>query len=353
MECLYYTDSIVSNRKTLAQLCFLFDKIRIFYLLPNYFLSPLEERWETEKNTPFFSKAPCEKRLLTRLHFEKHREFIEENRELVNADILQPILVQQTPPDWEGFESNETKLMKKGAGLAFGIWGQSLGIIPNNKIYVDAPWFSLYRLQSISGALHFAITSKQTPISDNPTLSRLAIHAVANFSGLNYQPTKKEIADNIAFRSLSLLVPNLPLLHPQEILRLRDELSDELGYFRAEVDRLAHSISEIDYQEIENLIRNRIQPHLDDLKLKIASLKSATFRRIARTFLVAGGATPILSHFMNLPTEGQVAVIASFVGKIFVDIHEHNSKMKEIKNLSSNQGLIFLIKMQERFKQSM
>jgi len=161
MECLYYTDSIISNKRTLAQLCFLFEKVRIFCLLPNYFLSPLEERWETEKDTSFFSKSSCEKRLFTRIHFEKHKEFIEENRELVNADILQPILVQQTPPDWESFESNEKKLIKNGAGLAFGIWGQAIGIVPNDKIYVDAPWFSLYRLQSISGALHFAIKANK------------------------------------------------------------------------------------------------------------------------------------------------------------------------------------------------
>lgn len=350
MECLYYTDSIISNKKTLAQLCFLFDKVRIFYLLPGYFLSPLEKRWETEKDTPFFSKSPCEKQLFTRIHFEKHKEFIEENRELVNADILQPILVQQTPPDWESFESNEKKLMKNGAGLAFGIWGQSMGIVPDDKIYVDAPWFSLYRLQSISGALHFAITSGQTPISDNPILSGLAINAVTNFSGLDYQPTKKEIVNNIAFKSLSLLVPSLPLLHPQEILYLRDELSDELGYFRIEVDRLSNSISEIDYQKIENLIKTNIQPRLEDLKLKIASLKGETFRKIARTFMVGGSAIPILSHFINLPTEGQIVAITSFIGKIFIDIHEHNSKMKEIKNLNNNKGLIFLIKMQERFK---
>ena len=350
MECLYYTDSIISNKKTLAQLCFLFDKVRIFYLLPSYFLSPLEERWETEKDTPFFSKSPCEKQLFTRIHFEKHKEFIKENRELVNADILQPILVQQTPPDWESFESNEKKLMKNGAGLAFGIWGQSMGIVPDDKIYVDAPWFSLYRLHSISGALHFAITSGQTPISDNPPLSGLAINAVTSFSGLDYQPTQKEIANNIAFKSLSLLVPGLPLLHPQEILHLRDEFSDELGYFRIEVDRLSHSISEIDYQEIENLIKTNIQPRLEDLKLKIASLKGETFRKIARTFMVGGSAIPILSHFINLPTEGQIVAVASFIGKIFIDIHEHNSKMKEIKNLKNNKGLIFLIKMQERFK---
>ncbi len=350
MECLYYTDSIIFNRKTLAQLCFLFDKVRIFYLLPSYFLSPLEERWETEKDTPFFSKSPCEKQLFTRIHFEKHKEFIEENRELVNADILQPILVQQTPPDWESFASNEKRLMKNGAGLAFGIWGQSMGIVPDDKIYVDAPWFSLYRLQSISGALHFAITSGQTPISDNPILSGLAINAVINFSGLDYQPTKKEIANNIAFKSLSLLVPSLPLLHPQEILCLRDELSDELGYFRIEVDRLSHSISEIDYQETENLIKTNIQPRLEDLKLKIASLKGATFRKIARTFMVGGSAIPILSHFINLPPEGQIVAITSFIGKIFIDIHEHNSKMREIRDLNNNKGLILLIKMQERFK---
>ena len=350
MECLYYTDSIISNKKTLAQLCFLFDKVRIFYLLPSYFLSPLEERWETEKDTPFFSKSPCEKQLFTRIHFEKHKEFIEENKELVNADILQPIIVQQAPPDWENFEANEKKLMKNGNGLAFGMWGQSIGIVPEDKIFVDAPWFSLYRLQSISGALHLAIASGQTPISDNPTLSRLAIDAVTKFSGLDYQPTQKEIVNNVAFKALSLLVPSLPLLRPQEILCLRDKLSDELGYFRIEINRLSHDISEIDYQKIENIIKNNIQPRLDDLKLKISSLKDETFRKITSMFMVGSGATAILSHFLNLPLEGKVAAVTSFTGKIFIDIHEHNSKMKEMKNLSNNKGLIFLLKMQEKFK---
>jgi len=350
MECLYYTDSIISNKKTLAQLCFLFDKVRIFHLLPSYFLSPLEERWETEKDTPFFSKSPCEKQLYTRIHFEKHKEFIEENKELVNADILQPILVQQVPPDWENFEINEKRLMKNGAGLAFGMWGQSIGIVPKDKIFIDAPWFSLYRLQSISGALHFAIASGQTPISDNPLLSGLAIDAVTKFSGLDYQPSQKEIANNIAFKALSLLVPNLPLLHPQEILYLRDKLSDELGYFRIEVNRLSQNISEINYQKIETIIENNIKPRLDDIKLKISSLKDEIFRKITNMLMVGPGATSILSYFLNLPLEGKVVAVASFTGKIFIDIYEHNSKMKEIKNLSNNKGLIFLLKMQEKFK---
>ena len=269
---------------------------------------------------------------------------------MVNADILQPILIQQVPPDWESFDVTEKRLMKNGSGLAFGIWGQSIGIVPEDKIFIDTPWFSLYRLQSISGALHFAITSGQTPISDSPILSKLAIDAVTKFSGLDYQPSQKEIANNIVFKALSLLVPNLPLLHPQEILHLRDKLSDELGYFRIEVDRLSHNISEIDYQKIENIIKNNIQPRLNDLKLKISSLNDEIFRKITKMFMVGSATTSILSHFFNLPLEGQAVAMASFIGKIFIDIHERNSKMKEIKNISSNKGMIFLLKMQDKFK---
>ena len=349
MECLYYTDGLIFDRKTLTKLCVFFDTVRTFYLLPSYYLEPLEERWLSERDLPFFSKSPCEKELLTRVHSDAYKTFINENGELINSNILQPIVVNQKPPDWESFEANEKKLMENGAGIAFGLWGQSVGIAPQEKIYVDSPWFSLYRWQSIAGALHFAIQTGQIPISDNPILSGLACETVSRFSDLKHQPTPDEIASHIAFRSMSLLMPDFPALKAEEIIEVRDKLADELHYFRAEMHRISRDLSEKEYSDIDSIVINKIQPRLDDLRLKTQSLKGELFRRMARSVFAAGAATPLLSHFLSLPLPVQVAVIASFAGKILLDIQKNQSERHEIRNQSINRGLVFLLDIERKY----
>ena len=98
MECLYYTDGLISDRKTLTKLCLLFDEVSTFYLSPSYFLKPLEKRWHSEKEMPFFSKSVCEKDLISSRHLLAHQEFRDENQELILAKIVKPIIVNQTPP---------------------------------------------------------------------------------------------------------------------------------------------------------------------------------------------------------------------------------------------------------------
>jgi len=349
-ECLYYTDGKISNKRTLSKLCLLFDSVRIFYLSPFYYLKPLEERWLKEKNLPFFKKSRCEKDLLTRIHFEAHKRFINDNHELIESGILQPIIVNQKPPDWESFEENEKKLMKDGSGIAFGIWGQSVGIVPIEKIYVDAAWFSLYRWQSISGGLHFAIQTGQSPISDESALSALACETVNRFSDFNPKPTSGEIASNIAFRSMSMFIPNFPSLKPEEILEARDRLNDELQIFRAEMLNISRHINEKTYPHIDSIIADKIEPRLDDIKLKIKSLNGELFRKLTKVFFVGGSVTSLVSYFLNLPLPVQIGVISSFVGKILLDIHENQSKRYEIRNQSLNRGLVFLLDIQKKYR---
>ena len=347
MECLYYTDGLISDRKTLTKLCLLFDEVSTFYLSPSYFLKPLEKRWYSEKEMPFFSKSPCERDLLSSRHLLAHQEFINENQELIGAKILKPIIVNQTPPDWESFEINEKKLMKDGSGLAFGLWGQSIGIVPKEKIYVDSTWFSLYRWQSVAGGLHLALESNKVPISDNDNLSKLAIETVQRFAPTKHLPTIEEISGNVAFHSVSLLIPNFPALEAGEILEVKEKLSDDLSYFRAEIKEIVSQSDEISYDQIESIVLQRVKPRLDDLKLKVKSISGELFRKIAKVFFVGGTATSLLSHFLALPLEAQVAATASFAGKILIDVHESKSKRSEIIQESKNRWLVLLLKMKK------
>ncbi len=173
------------------------------------------------KNVLFFAKSPCENELLSRIYSDGCKAFTKNNKELIKYNILQPLIVNDTPPDWEGYKSYEKKLLKNGKGIAFGMWGQSIGLVPKERIYIDSPWFAIYRWQNIAGALYFAIKSEHIPISDNYKLSILATETVNKLSDIVHQPALSEMASNIAFRSMSLLLPNFPPLDTGEILEVR------------------------------------------------------------------------------------------------------------------------------------
>jgi len=349
LDCLYYTDGIISNKATLTKLSLLFDHVRTFYLSPSYYLDPLAERWATEKELPFFAKSPCEKELLTKVHLNSWESFLKDNSYLIQQNVLQPIIAKQSPPDWESFETNEKKLMKNGAGIAIGLWGQSVGLVPEEKMYVDAPWFSLYRWQSIAGALHFAIQTQHIPISDNYQLSILASDTVTRFSDLAHYPTPDEIAGHIAFRAMSLLLPNLPPLEADEILEAREKLADQLRHFRMEMLAIAKGLEPNAYDSIDSIVVERVQPSLDDIKLKIKSLKGELFRKLAGVFFVGGAATPVLSSLLSLPTSAQIAAIAGLVGKALLDIDAYKSDRDQVTSHSSNRGLVFLLDVEKKY----
>ena len=347
MECLYYTDGLISDRRTLTKLCILFDSVSTFYLSPSYFLEPLQDRLQSERELPFFSKSPCEKDLITSQHLQAHRQFISDNKELIDEKVLKPFLVNQTPPDWESYEANEKKLMKNGSGIAFGLWGQSVGIVPKEKIYVDSPWFSLYRWQSIAGSLHFAVNSNKIPISDNENLSKLAIETVQRFAPTKYLPTLDDISAKVAFHSISLLIPNFPALETGEILEVREKIADDLVYFKSEIKNIINESNEITYEKIDSIVLQKIKPQFDDLKLKIKSLSGELFRKIARVVFVGGTATTLLSHFLSLPLGAQIAASTSFAGKILLDVHENISKRSNLTKESRNRWLVLLLKMEK------
>jgi hypothetical protein len=345
MKSIYYTDGLISDRRTLTKLCILFDSVSTFYLAPFYFLDPLQDRWQSEKKLPFFTTSPCEKDLITSQHLQAHKQWIIDNRELIDEGVLNPIVVKQTPPDWEGFESEEKELMKNGKGIAYGLWGQSNGIVPRNRIYIDSPWFSIHRWQSMAGSLYFGIYNKMIPISDNENLSKLAIEAVQRFAPRKYMPTLDDISAKVAFDSISLLIPNFPALETGEILEVRDKISDDLVYFRNEIKNMINEIDEISYEKIDSIVLQRIKPQFDNLKLKINS--GELFRKIAGAFFVGGTATTLLTHFLSLPLEAQIAASASFAGKILLDVHENISRRSNLRKESKNRWLVLLLKMEK------
>jgi len=297
-------------------MCLLFDDVSTFYLRPNYYLDPLSERWAREKDDPFFAKSPAEKDLITEKYSKTFNDFIIENKELIDTSVLKPIVVNQRPPDWVSFEENEKKLLADVTGIKFGIWGEEVGIIPQGKIYIDSPWFSVYRWQSISGALHFAVLNGLIPFSDNINLSKLAIETVTRLYDFKYKPSIKELSNAMAFKSLSFFIPEFPALRPAEILEARDRLKDELIHFKSEMKNITTNEGIESYDQLDEIIKEKIRPRIEDIKLKIKSINNDLFRKIAGMVFASGGVSSVLAQFVNLPIEAQIGVASAVVGRI-------------------------------------
>lgn len=345
----YYTDAFISDRRTLSLLSILSDSVYLYYLSPDYFLKPLEERWDSEKEQPFFKRAPVETALITSIHHQKHLQFITENRELVNAGVIHPILVAATPPDWEDFQQYEQEMMDHYKGIAFGLWGTDVGLIPEakNMVYVDAPHFALYRWQSLSGALYFAIKANITPISDNPTLSAIACEAVTSFSPVNpIEYTSKDLSKLLGFKVLSSALPNFGELQAEQILELRDYLCHDLEAFRREMYQAVLKWK-ADPSNLDEIVESNIQPKLDDIKLKIASSRRAFIQKLQRTLLATGTSATLLTQFVTLPIHHQIAVGIGLIAKTLIDYAQFRDHKEEILSDSENKGLVLLLELEK------
>lgn len=348
-DTFYYTDAFISDRRTLSLLSILSDSVYLYYLSPEYFLKPLEKKWEAEKQLPFFKKAPIKSDLITPIHHKRHKQFIKENAELINAGVIRPILVKVTPPDWGSLEKAEQRMMKDHSGIKIALWGTHIGLVPEitDTLYLDAPYFSVYRWQSFSGALHFAIKTNITPISDNPILSSIACETVTKFSDLNMQSSSKDLSKLIGFKALSSMLPNFGNLEPEKILEIRDDLRDELIAFRYEMHQIA-SQPGVEQDNLDEIVKLKIEPRVNDIKSKITSSKKALHRKIGRNILAVGTGVPLLTQFVNLPIHAQIAMGVGLVGKMLLDYFEYSDYKKEILSKSENRGLALLLDLEKR-----
>ena len=348
---LYYTDALMADKRTLSILAILSDAVYIQYLSPDYFLKPLQERWDTEKDTPFFSKSGCEGALITELHRQSHFQFLRENVELVRAKVVRPLLIQAVPPDWDTFEGYEKRMMTDGLGLAIGKWGIDVGLVPSDKIYIDTAFYSLYRWQSFSGSLHSAITMGITPVSDNPILSSIACRTVSQFSGSVPDLSIPDVSKLLGFRVLSRLLPKFGPLQPEQILEVRHDLHDELMAFRY---AMYDTVTRFELQEgdLEDAVYLVVKPRLDEIKAKLLAAKKSYYHGIIDTLSASGlGAAAMWVRLITLPTAAQVATGVGFgafmAAQTMVQYLRYDTSRKELLSRPENNGLVLLLDLEK------
>jgi hypothetical protein len=343
----YYTEALISDKRSLSLLSLMSDSVYFYYLSPFYFLKPLQERWETEKEKPFFKKSICEETLITSLYHKEYLKFTLTNKELIDTKILRPILVEATPPDWESLEQQEKIMMEKhAAGFPAYMWGQEVGLLPKDKFFIDCAHFVMYRWQSIAGALYFAIKTNITPISDNPILSSIACETVTQCSDISVRYNTKDLSKHLGFKVLSSLLPNFGSLNAEQILATRDELHDELMAFRYEILQVTHQSGGDINHNLEDIIKFKIKPRIENIKRKLSYSKKAFHRKITETILAAGTSATLLTQFISLPTYAKIATGVGIAGKMLLGYSEFRSSKEEILSSSENKGWVLLLKLE-------
>lgn len=218
----YYTDSAIQDKRTLSLLSIVCDSVHLHYMSPDYYFTQFQERWEKEKELPVFKKRSVEISTITSKYSNEYIKFLEENKDLIDAEIIQPIQTSMKPPDWESLEQYGEILGENDSAFKFTDFGIRARIIPKDKIYIDSPYFSLYRIQSSCASFCFALESQITPISDNPLLSSIVQSSMNRYSGLKLEYTYEDLSKILAFKTLSSTLPNFGSLTCEQIFEIRE-----------------------------------------------------------------------------------------------------------------------------------
>ncbi len=152
--------------------------------------------------------------------------------------------------------------------------------------HIDAEDFGDYLdLQVTAMALRECQTKSVVPVTDNPNFQIPAFILKEN----NILKNAKFQAASIAISSVEMVLPQINKINDEDILRLRDELSDELVPFRRSMLKLAPlirqhmdedtSVKEV-FDEANYLTETNIIPTLEELRERIEREEGVFWRKL-------------------------------------------------------------------------
>jgi hypothetical protein len=210
--------------------------------------------------------------------------------------------------------------------------------LPDNEQYIDYP-----------GTLHYPATAmiyasgKKIPlINDNPNLP------VPALGGVGAKDNARLLTTILAMECANLVLPRIRVLHPREIMEMREELSKHLQPFRlgllklsAELNKAISSTSS--REEIIRaacfIVETEVQPTLIELK---ASIEAPSKRWYNRALEVAKQVPELAASFATMPTNVAIAKVLAALGSILVDMQS-----EEAGKRASRSGMYYLLKLRD------
>lgn len=332
LECVYYPGPIPSNRAVLTSLCFIFDKIYFpgVYLPKGGFDEDMLRheiaRIEALKDNSYDTHL-----LIAAMKFLEYRipldgileypttEFIFGwNDKGENKARARAIYDSHYPPR-ENFEPMFTTSHSKG--------------LPGSRESVDYLGDFFYQAE----AMDFAQKNDLALVNDGSAWE-FPFRA-------QYKDNAQSLAMLLAFESVGLVLPDLPVLTPQEIVEFRMENSKELKNFRGAMFRFAKSLNSLILEDTSDeelqrktkfVLDTEIKPSLHELNRDLTNPNRPWHRRIIDTVRITSS---VATGFFTTGLAGTTA--ADGIKSIILS--EFEGKGEKLQAAKRN-GLYYLLK---------
>ena len=188
--------------------------------------------------------------------------------------------------------------------------------LPDKEQYIDYP-----------GSLHYPATAMIYAsrhgiplINDNLNLP------VPALGGVNSKDNARLLTTILAMECANLVLPKIRVLHPREIMEMREDLSKHLQPFRLSLLRLSAELNKAisSTSSLEEILRaarfiveTEVQPTLIELK---ASIDAPSKRWYSRALEVAKQVPELVTSFATMPTNMAIARVLAALGGILVDM---------------------------------
>lgn len=357
LEGIYIDDNIIFNDYNFTKMSILFDNITLNHINPNIYIKTIYKNIdldEIEKKIPT-SNIKFVKTFSGSVDNYNFILFIKQNELLVKEKILIPQVLHNLPILTK-YSDKETllKLIHGENGTKILNLSKNFNIIREKETFcIDDPLFYLLKLIKIDYSFLYGLVNGLIPLSQelkilNHVSTKNKSEKISIFNSNDFKiectDLKNKINNtnisNLAMSAFELLVPNFPVLTPEEILEVRYKMRDELGAYRLFIKDLM--IKYTDNSELTNneIIQKEMLKNISDINLKISSEKNSLFRKI----LNHGAALPTLGTCL---TGGDIKglIASSFIGavKVACDVNEYHDKKNQILKTSSNLPFAFLI----------
>jgi len=345
LDCIYYSQVYPRNQKVLTLLSLIFDRI----YFPGVWVpqTEVDERAindeveriiknHREKRKGKISNDTCQ--VLGLMKFAKYAKILKDiciftgkpghagvledgAKELVM--VIEEMIYGPSPPNFTPCPS---------LGFAKGLPGES-----STENSVNGPSWIAYPANSIIFSQKYNIPL----VNDHPELPM-------PFVSTNAKSNAQALSTYLALEAIKIVFPHLGALSPEEIVRVRESLKDDLIPFRMKMLALSKQLNEAisshsSIQEIQKeakfIVDTTIRPEIENVKRAINDASKSWCTRLIN--LAANG----IELLGNFATINPLMVFAKVFARIGQELTEIRDEQKNKNSLLIGSGLSYLIKL--------
>lgn len=345
LDCIYYSQVYPRNQKVLTLLSLIFDKI----YFPGVWVPQAEVDERTvndeieriiknhrEKRKGKISNDTCQ--VLGLMKFAKY------------AKILKDICIFTGKPGYAGvLEEGAKELVMVIEEMIYGPPSSNSTPCPSLGFAKGLPGESSAE-NSVNGPSWIAYPANSIIFSQKYNIPLVNDHPEfpMPFVPINAKSNAQALSTYLALEAIKIVIPHLGALSPEEIVRVRESLKDDLVPFRMKMLTLSKQLNEAisshsSMQEIQKeakfIVDTTICPEIENVKRAINDSSKPWYKRlIDLTF----GGVELLGNFATMSPEMAFAKIFARIGQELTEIRD---EQKNKNSLLMGSGLSYLIKL--------